>query len=96
MRGGPSFRLGINEKAVAYFNREVHLYYFTGLKRIELHQDMINFQYKDDLNLLFPLQVIKTEDRTDFRDALINTLEKHAANNKGKNIYIDDAFRNME
>ena len=57
---------------------------------------MINFQYKDDLNLLFPLQVIKTEDRTDFRDALINTLEKHAANNKGKNIYIDDAFRNME
>lgn len=96
MRGGPAFRLGINKKAVAFFNREMQLFYYTGLKRIELHQDMINFQYKDDLNLLLPLQVIKTKDRTAFRDALIATLAEHTANTKGKNIYIDDAFRNME
>lgn len=96
MRGGISFRLGINKKAVAFFNREMNLYYYTGLKRIELHQDMINFQYKDDLNLLLPVQVIKPEDRAAFRDALIATLQEHTAKIKGKNIYIDDAFRNFE
>ncbi|MFT5818934.1 MAG: hypothetical protein ACI8ZM_000155 [Crocinitomix sp.] len=96
MRGGPAFRLGINSKAVAFFNREMNLFYYTGLRRIEIHQDMINFQYKDDLNLLLPLQIIKVEDRVAFRDALIATLEEHTATNKGKNIYIDDAFRNLE
>ncbi|NOQ75538.1 MAG: hypothetical protein GQ574_26245 [Crocinitomix sp.] len=98
MRGTRSlaFRLGINPKAVAFFNREMHIFYYTGLRRIELHQDMINFQYKDDLNLMLPLQILNAEDRVAFRDALITTLEEHTANNKGKNIYIDDAFRNLE
>jgi hypothetical protein len=96
MRGGISFRLGINKKAVAYFNREMNLFYYTGLKRIELHQDMINFQYRDDLNLLLPVQVIKPEDRAAFRDALIATLNEYTEKTKGKNIYIDDAFRNFE
>lgn len=96
MRGGPSFRLGINKKAVAFFNREMNLFYYTGLRRIEIHQDMINFQYKNDLNLLLPVQIIKSEDRVAFRDALIATLEEYTVNIKGKNIYIDDAFRNFE
>ncbi len=94
--GGPSYRLGINDKAVAFFNREMHIYYYTGLKRIEIHQDLINFQYKDDLNLFLPLEAINKEDRVEFRDALITTLEKHTANIKGKNIYIDDAFRTLK
>ncbi len=95
MRGGNAFRIGINKKAVAYFNREMHLFYFVGLIRVEMHQDMINFQYKDDLNLLLPIEVIKKEDRAAFRDALIDVLENKVMENKGKRIYIDDAFRKL-
>lgn len=95
MRGGSSFRIGINKKAVAYFNREMHLFYFVGLMRVEMHQDMINFQYTEDLNILLPIEVIKKEDRAAFRDALIDVLENKVMENKGKRIYIDDAFRNL-
>lgn len=96
IKGGDSFRIGINKSAVAYFNREMHIFYFTGLKRIELHQDMINFQYKEDLNLLLPIEVIRKEDRIAFRDALIEVLNERSATKTGRLIYIDDAFRTLE
>lgn len=94
--GGESFRIGIDKKAVAYFNREMHILYFTGLRRIEMHQDMINFQYKEDLNLLLPIELIDKKDRLAFREALIKTIETHVNTNNGKIIYIDDAFRTLE
>ncbi len=96
LKGGNSFRIGINKSAVAYFNREMHIFYFTGLKRVELHQDMINFQYKEDLNLLLPIEVIRKEDRVAFREALINVLNERSTRKKGRLIYIDDAFRKLE
>jgi len=96
IRGGSSFRVGINDNAVAYFNREMHIFYFTGLLKIEIHQDMINFQYKENLNIFLPIEVLKKEDRVHFRDALIEQMEKLAQKKQGKDIYIDDAFRSLE
>ncbi|WP_070138122.1 hypothetical protein [Crocinitomix algicola] len=96
VRGGKAFRIGINKSVIAYFDREIHLIYFTGLTRVEMHQDMINFQYKKDLNILMPLDVIPTNERVAFRDAVIETLETELKEKKGKIIYIDDAFRNLK
>ena len=88
--GGESFRYGMDEKVIAFFQREMHLYYFTGLLRVELYQsDLINFTYRDDLNLSMPTNIIEKEDRVEFRNNLIEILEK-------KNVYIDDAFRQWE
>lgn len=95
-QGGDSYRLGIDKKAVAWFDREMNILYFTGLKKIEMHQDMINFQYKEDLNLFLPLDVIEKKDRKPFKEALMATIEEYKASKKGKIIYIDDAFRNLE
>jgi hypothetical protein len=95
IKGGKAFKLGIDKKVVAYYNREMHLFYFTGLKRIELYQNMVNFQYRDDLNLLMPLDILNNEDRVAFRDALIELLEGINADKREKFIYIDDAFRNL-
>lgn len=90
IKGGPAFRFGINKDVVAYFDREMHLYYYTGLLRIELVQsDLINFQYKEGLNLFLTTKTLRKEDRAKFRDALIETLAE-------KNVYIDDAFRVWE
>lgn len=87
---GNGFRYGMDDKVVAFFLREMHLYYYTGLLRVELYQkDIINFMYRDDLNLTLPTNIIEKEDRIEFRDNLIKILE-------AKNVYIDDAFRKWE
>jgi len=92
---GKAFRIGISDRAVAYFDREMHILYFSSLIRVEMHQDMINFQYKDDLNLFLPLDVIRKEDRAEFRETLMMSLKEYELK-KGKSIYFDDAFRNLE
>ena len=88
-RGGAGFRIGVSPQVIALFNREIQLYYFTGLKRVELLEGRINLQYKDDLNLILPTDNIAKEDRKAFRDELIKVLEP-------KNVFIDDAFRVFE
>ena len=90
LKGGDSFRVGLNSEVVASFNREMYLYYYTGLQRVELHQkDLINFGYRDGLNLSFATESIAPADRKAFRDALIAVLET-------KNVYIDDSLRTWE
>ncbi len=89
MSSAPAFRIGVSPQVVALFNREIHLFYFTGLKRIELLGNRINFQYRDNLNIILPIDQISPGDRRAFRDALIAVLEP-------KNIFIDDAFRSFE
>ncbi len=87
---GDSFKYGIDDEVLAYFVREMNLIYYKGLLKVELYQkDMINFQYKNDLNIIFPTNVIEKADRPEFRDNLIKILED-------KNVYIDDAFRTWE
>lgn len=87
IRTGKAFRVGINSKVIAYFGREMHLFFFTGLRRVMLHQDdLFSFQYKNDLVLFFPTIVLRDEDRIPFREALLKQLEE-------KNIYFDDALR---
>lgn len=88
--GGESFRVGVNSEVLACFDREMHLYYYTGLLRVELHQkDLINFSYREGLNLSFATNTIDPKDRIAFRNALIKVLES-------KNIYIDDSLRTWE
>jgi hypothetical protein len=94
-RKGKAFRIGISDTAVAYFDREMHILYFTSLIRVEMYQDMINFQYKDDLNLFLPLDVIRKEDLAEFRRTLMDSLTEYGLK-KSKTIYFDDAFRNLE
>ena len=81
-KGGPSFRVGLNKEIIAYFGREMRLYYFDSLQRVELHQsDLISFKYKGDLVLFMPTDVLEEEDKVKFRDTLIQLLEE-------KNIYL--------
>jgi hypothetical protein len=88
--GGTAFRAGFNEDVIAYFDREMHLFYYTGLQRVELNQkDLINFQYRDGLHITFATDAIPKAERKVFRDALVSMLET-------KNVYIDDSFRNWQ
>jgi hypothetical protein len=87
---GKAFRIGVNSRVIAYYGREMHLLFYAGLRRVELHQkDLFSFIYKDDLVIFFPASVLEDIDRIPFRDTLLNQLEE-------KNIYFDDALRNWK
>jgi len=87
LRGGISFRIGFNDELLAYFDREMYLYYYTGLQKVELHQrDLITFAYRDGLSLSFPTHAIPEKKQKEFRDQLILVLEKQG-------VFVDDSFR---
>lgn len=90
VRAGAAFRIGVNSRVIAYYGREMHIFFYAGLRRVELHQeDLFSFKYKDDMVLFFPASVLREEDRIPFRDTLLKQLEE-------KNIYFDDALRNWQ
>jgi hypothetical protein len=52
LKAGPAFMIGFDNQVIAYFDREIHLFYYSGLQRVELYQkDLINLGYRDELNL---------------------------------------------
>lgn len=86
-KGGKAFRIGLNDQVLACFDREMHLYYYTGLQRVELHQsDLINFGYRENLNLSLETSFLEKADRDNFRSALVSMMEQ-------KNIYVNDSLR---
>jgi hypothetical protein len=89
-KGGKAFRVGINNNVVALFDREMQLFYYDGLEKVELHQDdLINFSYREDLNLPFQTASLRGEDREAFKDALIKQLSEHQ-------IFVDSTLRNWK
>lgn len=83
------FGIGINKEVIALFNREMKLYYYVGLQRVEIHYDMIHFQYKGNLGMFLPTKMIPEKNRIEFRDKLIETLST-------QNVYIDEDFRKWQ
>lgn len=64
------FRVGITHKAVVVADREVRVLYFSGLRRVEVHQQTLYFEYIEDLQLSFPLNCIPEDQIADFRQHL--------------------------
>ncbi len=52
------FRAGITSKAVIIADRDVSLVYFSGLRKVTIHQDSIYFDYIKGLQLSFPVDCI--------------------------------------
>lgn len=64
------YRVALSSKAIIVADREVVVVYFTGLRKITVHQQTIYFDYIKDLQLSFPLNCIAEEHRSDFFSAL--------------------------
>ncbi len=79
------FKIGISNELVAYFDREMHLYYYDGLQRVEIYQNMLNFKYKKGLNLFLNLDVIPENKMKAFLQTLKNETEDKA-------VFFDDSF----
>lgn len=60
------YRAGITSKAVILADRDVQLVYFSGLRKVSIHQESIYFDYIKGLQLYIPLDSIEKEQREEF------------------------------
>lgn len=64
------FRAGITSKAIIVADRDVNLVYFSGLRKVSIHQQTIYFDYIKNLQLSFPIECIEKEQLSSFFSAL--------------------------
>ncbi len=83
------FRVGITHKAVVVADRETRVLWFSGLRRVESHQQTIYFEYIENLQLFFPSNCITKGNYSEFRTALDERL------NKDK-VFYSEKFRELE
>lgn len=57
------FRIGLSSKALIVSDREVTVLYFEGLRKISIGQQTIYFDYIKELQLSFPTNCLRDEDR---------------------------------
>jgi len=82
----PWFRVGVTHKAVVVADREVKVLYFSGLRRVEVQQQTVFFEYIEDLQLFFPTNCVPEGSYTEFR----NTLETRVNRDK---VFFSEKFK---
>lgn len=60
------YRVGLSSKALIVADREVIVLYFTGLRKVSVHQQTVFFDYIEDLQMSFPTDCIQEETRDEF------------------------------
>ena len=70
------YRIGLSSKALIVADRDVTLLYFTGLRKVSIHQQSIYFDYIKGLQLSFPSDCIEEENRSEFFALLEAQLDK--------------------
>ncbi len=73
-----SYRIGLSSKALIVADREVQLLYFSGLRKVSVHQQSIYFDYIKGLQLSFPTDCIPEG----MEDEFFNVLESNINRNK--------------
>lgn len=85
----PWFRVGITHKALVVADREVRVLYFSGLRRVESHQQTVYFEYIEELQLFFPTNCIPEGKYGDFRTALETRVNRDR-------VYFSDKFKDLK
>ena len=66
----------------------MNVVYFSGLRKVTIHQQTIFFDYIKDLQCTFPLNCIDEKDRTNFK----NSLEAQIDRDK---VFFSDSVKDM-
>lgn len=55
------YRIGLTKKAIVAVDRESRVLFFSGLRKISKHQQTLHFEYKNDLVMYIPMNMIPNE-----------------------------------
>ena len=83
------FRVGIAQQAIVVTDRELRLIYYSGLRRVDKHQQTIYFDYVEDLQLFFPENCIPEGSYTAFREALETKVDRNR-------VFFSEAFKALK
>lgn len=83
-----TFKIGVNENLVAYFDREMYIYYFDGLQQISVYQNRLHFKYKLELHMFMELDLIPEDQLLPFKAALTEVLQN-------KDVFFDESYREL-
>ena len=70
------FRIGLSSKALIVCDQEVTVIYFEGLRKISVEQQTIYFDYIKDLQLSFPTNCLRDEDKELIFNGLNDIVDK--------------------
>lgn len=73
--GLKKFSVGLTSKAVIVADREVVVLYFKGLRKVSVQQQTVYFDYIKGIQLRFPYDCIKEDERKGFMESLENQLD---------------------
>ncbi|MGB0933421.1 MAG: hypothetical protein ACPGU5_04005 [Lishizhenia sp.] len=65
-----SFRVGITQKAIVSNDRDVTVMYFSGLRKVGIHQQTVYFDYIKELTLHLPVNCIDEQHWNAFKNTL--------------------------
>lgn len=82
------YRIGLTSKAIVVADRDVKVVYFSGLRKVTIHQQTVFFDYIKDLQCTFPLNCIDEKDRTNFKNSLEAQLDR-------EKVFFSDSIKNM-
>lgn len=73
---GKKYRAGVTSKAVILADRDVQLIYFSGLRKVSIHQQSIYFDYIKGLQMDIPLDSIPKDELPAFFEAIESNIDR--------------------
>ncbi len=70
------WRVGVTNKAIVVAERDFKVIYFSGLRRVTVHQQTLFFDYIKELQLAISIDSISPENRESFRNVLEEKLNR--------------------
>ncbi len=70
------WRVGVTNKAIVVAERDFKVIYFSGLRRVTVHQQTLFFDYIKELQLAISIDSISPENRAAFRNVLAEKLNR--------------------
>jgi len=83
-----NIKIGVTSNLIAYFDREINIYYFGGLQQVAVYQNRLHLKYRDELHMFMELDIIPEGELLNFKNAVYAVL-------KDKNIFFDESFREL-
>lgn len=65
---------GLTKQALVIGDRDTHIYYFSGLRKVFVLQQTVYLEYKDDLTMSFPINSIAPSHLTAFKEAFLTCI----------------------
>ena len=83
-----NIKIGVTSNLIAYFDREINIYYFGGLQQVAVYQNRLHLKYRDDLHMFMELDIIPEGELLNFKNAVFAVLNE-------KGIFFDESFREL-